>query len=111
LIYVIRPDGTTMLQALSLSNLTGIRHGFFDRSGGMSQGLYATLNGGVGSDDAPENVAENRARMARVSRAASNDVDAALARLIGHGRTGMGELFKVACFAHASVGVPPGFEH
>jgi SAM-dependent MidA family methyltransferase len=44
------------------------------------------------------------------SRAASNDVDAALARLIGHGRNGMGELFKVACFAHASVGVPPGFE-
>ena len=44
------------------------------------------------------------------SRAAANDVDAALARLIGHGRTGMGELFKVACFAHASVGVPPGFE-
>ena len=44
------------------------------------------------------------------SRSASNDVDAALARLIGHGRTGMGELFKVACFTHASVGVPPGFE-
>jgi YfiH family protein len=55
LIYVIGPDGTTMLQALSLSKLTG----------GVSQGLYATLNGGVGSDDAPENVAENRARMAR----------------------------------------------
>jgi YfiH family protein len=54
-----------MLQALSLSKLTGIQHGFFDRSGGVSQGLYATLNGGVGSDDAPENVAENRARMAR----------------------------------------------
>ncbi len=43
------------------------------------------------------------------SRSASADVDAALARLIGHGRTGMGELFKVACFANASVGVPPGF--
>ena len=44
------------------------------------------------------------------SRAAAADVDAALARLIGHGRTGMGELFKVASYAHASVGVPPGFE-
>ena len=54
-----------MLQATSLSKLSGIRHGFFDRGGGVSQGIYATLNGGVGSDDAPENVAENRARMAR----------------------------------------------
>jgi YfiH family protein len=54
-----------MLQASSLSKLFGIRHGFFDRNGGVSQGFYATLNGGVGSDDAPQNVAENRARMAR----------------------------------------------
>ena len=43
------------------------------------------------------------------SREASADVDAALARLTGHGRTGMGELFKAACFAHPSAGVPPGF--
>jgi YfiH family protein len=54
-----------MLQASSLGKLAGIRHGFFDRTGGVSQGIYATLNGGVGSDDAPENVAENRVRMAR----------------------------------------------
>src|SRR5664279_1051462 len=53
-----------MLQALSLSELAGIHHGFFTRSGGVSHGVYATLNGGVGSNDAPENVAENRARMA-----------------------------------------------
>jgi NADH dehydrogenase [ubiquinone] 1 alpha subcomplex assembly factor 7 len=46
----------------------------------------------------------------KASRAGTADIDAALARLIGHGRTGMGELFKVACFAHATVGVPPGFE-
>ena len=37
------------------------------------------------------------------------DIDQALARLIGHDRTGMGELFKVAAFAHPSVGAPPGF--
>ena len=42
--------------------------------------------------------------------AAAADIDAALARLTGHGRTGMGTLFKVASFAHPSVGVPPGFE-
>lgn len=53
-----------MLQALVLSELTGIRHGFFTRAGGVSQGVYATLNGGTGSSDAPDKVAENRARMA-----------------------------------------------
>jgi NADH dehydrogenase [ubiquinone] 1 alpha subcomplex assembly factor 7 len=37
-------------------------------------------------------------------------VDAALARLTGHGRTGMGKLFKAAAYAHPPVGVPPGFE-
>jgi purine-nucleoside/S-methyl-5'-thioadenosine phosphorylase / adenosine deaminase len=53
-----------MLQAASLGKLARIRHGFFTRSGGVSQGVYATLNGGVGSSDAPDKVAENRARMA-----------------------------------------------
>jgi len=53
-----------MLKARSLSALPGIRHAFFTREGGVSGGLYASLNGGVGSDDRPEFVAENRARMA-----------------------------------------------
>jgi purine-nucleoside/S-methyl-5'-thioadenosine phosphorylase / adenosine deaminase len=53
-----------MLQASSLAKLAGIRHAFFTRSGGVSQGVYATLNGGAGSDDVPDKVAENRARMA-----------------------------------------------
>jgi YfiH family protein len=53
-----------MLQAASLSALAGIRHGFFTRAGGVSNGFYATLNGGTGSDDDPGHVAENRARMA-----------------------------------------------
>ncbi len=53
-----------MLKAHSLSVLLGVRHGFFTREGGVSNGLYATLNGGVGSNDRPESVAENRARMA-----------------------------------------------
>jgi YfiH family protein len=54
----------TMLQASNLSALPGIRHAFFTREGGVSGGLYASLNGGQGSDDAPAAVAENRARMA-----------------------------------------------
>jgi polyphenol oxidase len=52
-----------MLTAETLG-LRGIRHGFFTRAGGVSQGLYASLNGGVGSNDDPAHVAENRARMA-----------------------------------------------
>ena len=54
----------SMLQAPSLCALAGIRHAFFTRDGGVSQGLYATLNGGTGSRDLPEHVTENRNRMA-----------------------------------------------
>ncbi|MEP9366516.1 peptidoglycan editing factor PgeF [Xanthobacter sp. VNH20] len=53
------------VEAPSLSALPGIRHGFFTRRGGVSQGLYHSLNGGLGSKDDPANVLENRARMAR----------------------------------------------
>jgi purine-nucleoside/S-methyl-5'-thioadenosine phosphorylase / adenosine deaminase len=52
-----------MIEASSLT-LTGIRHGFFTRAGGVSGGCYESLNGGIGSRDAAVSVAENRARMA-----------------------------------------------
>jgi YfiH family protein len=52
-------------QASSLSALDGIRHAFFTREGGVSGGIYESLNSGVGSSDDPDHVAENRARMAR----------------------------------------------
>ncbi len=52
-----------MLQAEDLAT-PDISHGFFTRRGGVSQGVYASLNGGVGSRDMPEAVADNRARMA-----------------------------------------------
>lgn len=51
------------IEAASLS-LTGIRHAFFTRAGGVSGGLYESLNGGTGSRDDAGNVAQNRARMA-----------------------------------------------
>jgi polyphenol oxidase len=51
------------IEAKSLA-LTGIRHAFFTREGGVSDGFYASLNGGTGSRDLPDSVAENRARMA-----------------------------------------------
>lgn len=53
-----------MLQAPSLAALDGVRHAFFTREGGVSTGLYASLNGGIGSDDDRARVTENRARMA-----------------------------------------------
>jgi YfiH family protein len=52
------------LQASSLAAIGQIRHAFFTREGGISTGVYATLNGGIGSRDAPGNVRENRVRMA-----------------------------------------------
>lgn len=52
--------------ALAAANLAlpGVRHAFFTREGGVSDGVYGSLNGGVGSRDEPARVAENRARMA-----------------------------------------------
>ena len=47
-----------------LSAIPGLRHAFFTRDGGVSEGIYATLNGGLGSNDEPARVAENRRRMA-----------------------------------------------
>jgi YfiH family protein len=47
-----------------LSAIPGLRHAFFSRDGGVSDGIYAGLNGGIGSNDDPANVAENRRRMA-----------------------------------------------
>ncbi|MEQ9126402.1 MAG: laccase domain-containing protein, partial [Alphaproteobacteria bacterium] len=41
-----------------------VRHGFFTRAGGVSQGVYASLNCGLGSDDDREAVLENRRRVA-----------------------------------------------
>src|SRR5262245_62949699 len=53
-----------MLQAASLRALARVRHAFFTREGGVSDGVYASLNGGAGSHDAPAKVAENRPPMA-----------------------------------------------
>ena len=47
-----------------LSAIPGLRHAFFTREGGVSDGIYANLNGGLGSNDDPAKVAENRRRMA-----------------------------------------------
>jgi len=51
-------------RAASLAGLPGIAHGFFGRAGGVSEGLYASLNCGLGSRDRQASVAANRARAA-----------------------------------------------
>ena len=53
------------LESPLLSAVPGLRHAFFNREGGISRGVYATLNGGIGSSDDPANVMENRRRMAQ----------------------------------------------
>jgi YfiH family protein len=52
------------IEAPELASYPNIRHAFFTREGGVSEGLYASLNGGIGSSDDPARVAENRRRMA-----------------------------------------------
>lgn len=52
------------VESPALSALPGIRHAFFTREGGVSEGIYASLNGGTGSNDDPAHIKENRARMA-----------------------------------------------
>lgn len=47
-----------------LLDLPHIRHGFFTRQGGVSEGIYASLNVGIGSKDDREAVTENRRRVA-----------------------------------------------
>ncbi|GMG83686.1 peptidoglycan editing factor PgeF [Paralimibaculum aggregatum] len=57
------PD-TAALSPLRAAGLAPLPHGFFTRAGGVSTGLYESLNGGQGSDDDAAAVAENRARIA-----------------------------------------------
>jgi hypothetical protein len=55
----------TPITAENLSGLNRIAHGFFTREGGISQGIYASLNCGLGSRDDATRVLENRSRVAR----------------------------------------------
>ncbi|WP_417686470.1 peptidoglycan editing factor PgeF [Roseibium sp.] len=52
-----------MIQSDDLA-LPGIAHGFFTRQGGVSNGIYGSLNIGLGSEDEREAVLENRRRIA-----------------------------------------------
>jgi YfiH family protein len=53
----------TLRHAANLNNLGGIAHGFAERRGGVSGGIYESLNCGPGSSDTRENVLENWRRV------------------------------------------------
>jgi len=52
------------IETIRADALAGVPHGFFGRRGGVSTGIYAGLNVGLGSDDDPAHVVENRRRAA-----------------------------------------------
>lgn len=57
-----RPDSEILRH--EIPSWDGVAHGFFGRRGGVSSGLYESLNCGAGTKDDPANVAANRARVA-----------------------------------------------
>ena len=52
-----------LIEAKSLAEIENLRHGFFTREGGVSDGIYASLNCGLGSSDVTDKVMENRRRV------------------------------------------------
>jgi YfiH family protein len=54
-----------MIEAGNLGALGDLRHGFFTRDGGVSEGAFSSLNCGFSSGDDAARVAENRARALR----------------------------------------------
>jgi YfiH family protein len=63
------------IQSPLLAAVPGVRHAFFTRQGGVSTGLYDSLNVGRGSKDDPADVVENRARAAAWFGAAPEDLN------------------------------------
>ena len=81
--------GAISIEAPSLARLPGIRHGFFTRRGGVSEGDYGSLNCGMGSGDDRAKVAQNRERVAarlgttRENLLNGNQVHSAIALPVG----------------------------
>jgi YfiH family protein len=54
-----------LIRSETLQSAGGTRHGFFGRCGGVSGGLYTSLNCSYSASDASEDVRENRARVVK----------------------------------------------
>lgn len=54
--------------------MDNIRHGFFTREGGRSEGVYASLNCGPGSSDEPGHVKQNRSSVAEALGVGPSDL-------------------------------------
>ena len=61
----MQANGLEIIHDSSFKKLRTIQHGFFTRSGGVSTGIYSSLNCAYPSNDDPENVRENRRRVMR----------------------------------------------
>ena len=48
-----------MFKSKKLSKLKNVKHGFFNKNGGVSKGIYKSLNCGIGSKDNKKNVKKN----------------------------------------------------
>ena len=53
-----------MIEAHNIIRIADVRHGFFTREGGFSEGIYESLNCGFGSGDDRGKVARNRTHIA-----------------------------------------------
>jgi len=56
-------DEINFKQDADLASIKGVQHGFFTKNGGVSTGVYASLNCSPSSADKPEHVFENRQRV------------------------------------------------
>ncbi len=63
-----QPSEPERLVGRHLASVPGVVHGFFTRRGGLSSGVYASLNCGIGSDDDRDTVLANRGRAASALR-------------------------------------------
>lgn len=63
-----------MVRARNLAKLPSIRHGFFGRRGGVSQGPFASLNASLRNDDDPKAAWTNRTRIAGQLHGQANDL-------------------------------------
>lgn len=66
-----------IVKVAELGRLTGVGHGFLTRRGGVSDGIYGSLNCGLGTSDTPTRVAENRARAVRAAGLAETPLSTA----------------------------------